>query len=250
MTNPSGASVMSANIPKRPKWPARLKEISGELEHPRDETSQRTACGEAWKILFPALSLYLRFHASRVGNVSRDDLEDLAAEKSLDLLRRVVSGKTDLSNRSPAEIQSFLSKVARNDLMDLVRKAGRWVELGEEDGATRGIRLAHQESMAGKMDSPDTLVERKEFAAALRQCAERLNPRPRLIWFFRVFYGMSSKDIAVHPKVSLKVSHVDVVLQRSRQAIRECMSRRGYESHDMPPGTFVELWKDFRHDAI
>ena len=70
------------------------------------------------------------------------------------------------------------------------------------------------------------------------------------IWFLRVFYGTSSKDIALHPKISLKVSHVDVLLQRSRQTIRKCMNRRGYEPRDMPPGTFVELWKSFRPETV
>jgi len=233
-----------------PKWPTRLREVSSELENPQDESSQRRASGEAWEILFSALSLYLRFHASRLGRVAPEDREDLAADKSLDLLRRIVSGKTDLSNRSSAEIESFLSKVARNGLLDFVRKAGRWVALGEEDGAKWGVRLAQQESTAARVDSPDGLVERREFAAALRRCTEQLSPRSRWIWFLRVFYGMSSKDIAVHPKISLRASHVDVLLQRSRQTVRKCMNRRGYESRDMPPGAFVELWKRFRPETI
>ncbi len=179
-----------------------------------------------------------------------EDLEDLVAEKSLGLLRRIVSGETEFSNRSPEEIGSFLSKVARNALLDLIRKTSRRVELGEVDGVAWAACAARQGNGMGQTDPPNTLVERKDFARALRDCAGQLSPRARRIWFFRVFYGMPSKDIAVHPRVCLKGSHVDVLLQRSRRAIRECMRRRDYHPHDMPPGTFVELWKSFRREAI
>jgi DNA-directed RNA polymerase specialized sigma24 family protein len=99
-------------------------------------------------------------------------------------------------------------------------------------------------------DPPDVLVERREFAQALRECARRLQPRSRLIWFFRVFYGMSSKQIAVHPEIALQAAHVDVLLQRVRHAVRECMHANGFEPRDMPPGTFTELWKEFHLDRI
>jgi DNA-directed RNA polymerase specialized sigma24 family protein len=88
-------------------------------------------------------------------------------------------------------------------------------------------------------------VERKEFVEALRHCTERLKVRARFAWFLRVFHEMSSKEIATHPAVRLKVSHVDVLLQRSRKAIRDCMERRGFEPKDMPSGAFVELWQAF-----
>jgi DNA-directed RNA polymerase specialized sigma24 family protein len=89
-------------------------------------------------------------------------------------------------------------------------------------------------------------VERRDFAQALRGCAEELKPRSRLVWFLRIFCSMSSKEIAVHPEVKIKASHVDVLMQRARDAVRDCMRRKGYKPQDMPPGTFVEIWKTFR----
>ena len=43
-----------------------------------------------------------------------------------------------------------------------------------------------------------------------------------------------------------KSGDVDVVLQRTRQKIRDCMRRRGFTAQDMPPGTFVDLLHSFR----
>jgi hypothetical protein len=57
---------------------------------------------------------------------------------------------------------------------------------------------------------------------------------------------MPSKEIALHPEVKLKIGHVDVILQRSREAIRNCMKHKGFETGHMPPGTFTELWLSFQ----
>jgi DNA-directed RNA polymerase specialized sigma24 family protein len=178
-------------------------------------------------------------------------MEDLAAEKSLDLLRKIVTGEADVSSRTPPEIAGFISKVAKNDLLDLLQKRGRRIEPRDEDRAEWDIGGETGEGITmSTTDAPDLAVERKEFARALRICAERLEVRARLVWFFRVFYTMATKDIAAHPEISLKVGHVDVLLQRARQAIRDCMRRQGFEPGDMPSGTFVELWKAFRRERL
>ena len=101
----------------------------------------------------------------------------------------------------------------------------------------------------GACEAPDVRVERREFIAALLLCVKKLQPRAQRIWFLRVFYDMPSKEIAVHPQVSARPNHVDVLLQRSRRSVRECMRRRGFEPHEMPVGTFVELWRALRKEA-
>lgn len=228
------------------RWPLRLKEISGKLRHSGTDTSLDQVRGEVWKILYFALSMYIRRHGATLGRVSREDVEDLAAEKALDLLRRIVSGVTDLSGPTPGEIGSFLSKVARNELLDMLKRDGRRIEPMNADSPEWyvGNETGEGITMSGT-DSPDVPVERKEFAQALRRCAEGLDARSRLIWFFRLFYSMATKDIAIHPKVCIKTGHVDVLLQRARQAIRECMRLRGFERQEIPPGTFAELWSAF-----
>jgi RNA polymerase sigma factor (sigma-70 family) len=236
--------------PGNRKWPERLKEISGALQRTQDESTRRETSGQAWKILYFALSQYLRSHASRLGGISREDIEDLAEEKSLDLINRIVSKKTDFSDRSPPEIASFLSKVARNDLLDFLSRSRRRVVPDDENAAEWDVAGISEGIMMNKTDQPDVKVEREEFTRALRQCIENLDWRSRLIWFFRVFYGMSSKDIAVHPEIDVKPGHVDVILQRSREAIRRCMQRKNYQPNDMPPGTFTELWKELRLNSV
>ena len=223
-------------------------ELCGEIQRCRDEQSRSKPLGEAWLLLNASISRYLGIHTTRLGTVSREDLEDIASQKSLEILRRIDMGTWELSERIPSKVTGFLSMVARNGLVDLLREQGRRVEPADEARPEWDVTEEGQGRQVSMADPPDNLAERKEFAAALRACAEKLNPRLRSIWIFRVFAGMSSKEIASHPEVRLKASHVDVLLQRSRDAVRDCMSHKGHDPSEMPPGTFIELWKAFRFD--
>lgn len=229
-----------------PRWPARLKLLCRELRNPNDKSTQDKIIGELWKIQNLALSIYLRHHVAKKGSIPQEDLEDLAAEKTLDLLQRVVSGKTGFHDRSTPEIMSFFSKVAKNALLNLLKERGRWVETQSKEIEEACVSERYPHVNSAVTSSPDLRVERRDFTRALKNCMEKMNPRSRLVWFFRVFYEMASKDIAVHPQVAIKASHVDVLLMRSRKAIRDCMDRQGFQAQDMPPGTFTELWKSIR----
>ena len=104
----------------------------------------------------------------------------------------------------------------------------------------------------GKRLQGEVLFE-SQSAVVIRNAngaVEQLSRRSQVIWFFRVFYEMPSKDIAVHPEVCMSVNHVDVDLRRSRHAIQDCMRRRGFETHEMPTGTFAELWEAFRLEDV
>jgi RNA polymerase sigma factor (sigma-70 family) len=188
----------------------------------------------------------LRIQGERWGPVSVEDREDIAAKKSLDLLRKTELGQWNLAGRLPGEIASFLGKVARNGLLDHLRKNCRQVRPDPDRPPDRVGGLPSPGAGASGAAQAELLAQRREFAAALRSCADRLQPRSRLVWFFRVFLEMPSREIAAHPDVGLKPAHVDVLLQRAREAIRECMQGKGFAPQDMPPGVFVELWRVFR----
>jgi len=223
------------------------------LQKSGTDHARESARAEAWLLISSAIARYLRFHARRLGKFTREDLEDLASQKSLDLLRRIERGKWRMSGRESSDISGFLSKVARNGLLDLLHQAERRYrqpasKLGPASGDSKEMDGGAyiEETTASMTDPPDTLVDGREFAAALRGCAEQLNARSLTIWILRVFAEMSSRQIAAHPEVSLKVGHVDVVFQRTRKAIGTCMRGKGYEPQDIPPCAFVELWRAFR----
>lgn len=201
---------------------------------------------ELWTILNSCINSYLRIHVGKFGGLSREALEDLAVEKSLDLLRRAKTGEWVVTDRDPKEIAGYLSKVARYGVQEQVRKERRRVLPKDEEREEWDLGETGEGKTMSMMESPDVAVERREFAQALRSCAGGLQSRSRLVWFFRVFYSMSSKEIAAHPRIGLKASHVDVLLMRTREFIRDCMRRKGFASQDMPPGVSIELWQAFQ----
>lgn len=225
--------------PPEPRWPTCLARLRDDLAG-TDGDARQEARGQRWLLLNSVLLRYLRIHAAHLGSASREEFEDIAAEKSLDLLLRAGSGQWNSTGRSEGEIAAYLSTIARNGLLDLFRHPDRRRVTGVESGAELDPP-AHDGGAMARSANPEAEVARRDFVRALCDCAAKLAPRSRVIWLFRVFYEMSSKEIASHPEVNLERGHVDVLLQRCRRAIRDCMQRRGFTAGDMPPGTFIEL---------
>ncbi len=243
---------MSGDLPDldTPHWPRRLQSVCAELQQSPSAARRETLASEAWLLLNAVLANQLRLQEARHGHLAAQDREDVAAEKALALLRRCEDGRWDLSGRSAAEIVRFLATVARNGLVDLLRRQGRHVEQ-DRDGVDAWETDAGFTPSASRPDgggryaaaAPETNVERRQFVAAVRLCADRLQERARRIWFFRTFYELASKDIARHPDVDLTPGNVDVILQRSRRSLRECLAERGFHAADLPQGCFTALWR-------
>ncbi len=239
---------MPAKNPETPLWPARLRDACELLLESSTTAGRSKAEGEIWQILNLALSIYLRSHARHMGGVAQEDLEDLAADKSLDLMTRIADGKSDFRGRAPGEIMSFFSKVSKNELLGFFKRQGRFVKTPEDQEGEREWDMsgAIGKTVGDLSDEADIPLERKEFSAALVECAKRLKPRARKTWLFRLLFNMASKDIAVHPKIDIEPSHVDVLLQRCRGEISNCMDRKGFRAGDLPQGVFAVLWQSFR----
>lgn len=224
---------MNELAPTAPQWANRLRNLC-------DRTAEDTAPpsrAEAWQIVYFNLSRYLRYHSARLGRIDPDDIADIASQKTLELMHKVDMSLGPLVELPAERISGFLSTVARNGLITFLKKAGRTVTESGGDELTGAMRA---ESSDG---GPAALLESREYARALCACVQVLEERARTLWFFRVCYDMSSRDIAGHPRVKMSPSHVDVALHRVRQAVRNCMRKNGYETDRMPPGTFAALWQ-------
>ena len=237
---------MPKPITHLPQWPARLLTLLRGLSTHADDPLR----GEAWSLLTTALHAKLLHQSALLGRVDPAVLEDIAAEKALDLFRRVESGTWDVTGRGPAELSGFLDRTARNGLVDHFRRHGRHLNL--EDAAQ--LDTLDADAATGRRDATAASgpAEGAEFARALAECVGKLKERARAIWIFRVFYEMSSKEIARHPEIGITPGNVDVILQRSREALSDCMHRKGLSAEDLPPGAFAEIWSVFRdlgHDG-
>lgn len=226
-----------------PRWPVHLVDCCRVLRTDGEPEENDRARGQLWLLLNSVLRRSVGYHASRYGGIPREDLEDIAAQKSLELLNRINGGDLDLTDRNPKQLTAFLSSVAEHGLMDLFRQRTRVtpLDVANPGSQTDEFRIAPRDS-AG----PAAGIESRAYAAALRECAEHLEERARKIWIFRVFYEMSTREISAHPEVQIKPGYVDVTLQRVRDAMRNCMQRKGHDTHEMPTGVFVEMWRAFR----
>jgi len=231
---------MDDPCPDSPRWPSRLPELCASLRS--SESAARQAIrSEIWLVLHAALMASLRARAARVVRASREDLEDVASSKALELLASAESGVWDPTGRPAHEIAGFVARVARNGLVDLARRTGREVpsSFAENDDDWPEVRQAVAVTSEA---APEDQAHAREFGLALHDCVERLQGRARRVWFFRVFYEMSSREIAAHPDVLSNAAHVDVVAQRARDALRKCMAGHGHEAGELVPGAFARLW--------
>ncbi len=232
----------------RPHWTRRLHDLLTALADAPEGAERDRVFGEAWPLLRTSLFIRARSHCARYGSVSQDVLEDLASEKALDLLRRIVSGRWDISGHAPGELASFLSTTAHNALVDTLRREGRLVhpEADPEGPGWDAPSLRASAPVAAHLEPAGLGIERARFADDLADCVGQLNAAARPVWFMRVMLEMPSKEIADHPEVRKSPGNVDVILQRARTAVRDCMDGKGHDPHHMPQGTFTELWTRFR----
>src|SRR5258706_10331263 len=81
----AGEAIMTAfrPAPLEPIWPLRLQEVCWELQSRLDSKSRGRTREEAWLLLNTALRRYLRIHAGHLGKISREDVEDISANKTL-----------------------------------------------------------------------------------------------------------------------------------------------------------------------
>jgi RNA polymerase sigma factor (sigma-70 family) len=226
---------METLVAASPTWPLHLSDALDRLgSSPRCPRAQALA----WRLLHGALFAALRGQAGRIAPVSLEDLEDIASAKALELLRRAESGEWRVAGRASLEIVGFIRRVARNGLVDLARRRGRECP-PPEDGERWDVML--HEASARDEDTTD-LAATREFVRALRDCVAALAPRARAVWFRSAVLERPSRETAA--ALRLQVGHVDVLAQRARRSLVDCMGGKGHRTSDVAPRAFVLLWSE------
>lgn len=231
------------------RWPGQLVTALARMsqtDHPVDRSAARA---EVWTLLGLGLLRSLRQQCRLHRRLSPEDLEDLAAAKALDLMARLESGAWDPSGWDQRRLLGLLNATARNGRIDLMRRADRRLRLDSSNRNEEVDTFSQMEWDAGDPARASDRAEQREFADALVHCALELSEKSRRAWFLRVFYGLSTREIAVHPGVRLREGHVDVLLQRARRSIRRGIIQRGFDPTEMPAGTFVTLWEKLQAEG-
>jgi DNA-directed RNA polymerase specialized sigma24 family protein len=217
------------------RWPARVVELfegwrAGATPRERDRIR-----GELWLLVNAALARYVRLHGRTYGFIDTDEARDVASEKAMVFLRALENATPDASALDPARVCAYLSVLARNGLVDILRKRGR----------DRAFALANGDTstaVATPHESAEIHVQHDEFLTATSACVMQLTEKARNVWFMRAFLDLPSKRIAAHPEIRMTPTAVNMLLVRARRALRDCLSKKGFDSGDVAPGTFVVLW--------
>lgn len=226
-----------------PAWPSRLAALQAELLDAPGGAARQTLRASLWRLLVEALTRFVATQASRANRRGHPEVEDIAAEKALELLARAESGAWDLSGRSPGEIVRYLERAALHGWLDHVSRERRETPEGWRGGPHEDTEAPAEWQDSSEDDPVSGRAESGELATALVDCVGRLALRDRRVWFFRAYYEMNSREIASHPSVSLRPAHVDVINQRCRDALRQCMRDKGHDLLEMPRECFVRLWE-------
>lgn len=224
------------------RWAARILQLAAGWRSSRDGETRNQILGDLWTLLQLGLQKYVRAFSRRYGALGVEDVRDIAADKALDLLGRLDRQSWDPSASSPAQLCAFLASVARNGVVDLLRTRIREVPAGVPAESAPDEGEAHTVHLATLPAEP------AEHARAIAECWRLLTPRARLVWFLRIFYELSSAQIARHLEVTSTPAAVDTMLLRCRSHMRECMMAKGFEPHRMPTGTFTTLWETMVKD--
>lgn len=230
---------MSATTRPALMWAEHLQALCREIARQPQRSPTDESRRQAWQLVYFTIGRFVRYHASRLAKLTPEDVEDITSQKTLDLMRKVDTSSGRLLELSASEMPGFLSTVARNGVVSWLKQRRRTVPSVDGEGPPENAPAN------ASAETPVRSAESVEYAAALADCARALKPRALWMWYLRVFHDMASNDIADHPRVRIKASHVDVVLHRSRQAVRRCMESRGHDTRMMPAGTFVTLWGIF-----
>ena len=236
-------------------WPGRIRALAAALrdaparragERTDAERDGRTADREArvselWRLLNLVLSQYIRAQARRFGGLDADQVADVAADKALDLMSRIERRDWDPAAVGDAQVCAFLGSVARNGVIDVLRRRRREVVVDMavpvadgEDGALWAVTAAGL--------GAESAIDGARYAHALLACAGGLTPRARRAWVMRVFGNLAVAQIARHPRVATSLGGAHLMLNRARRMMRRCMESKGFEVRTMPAGTFAALW--------
>lgn len=235
---------MSRHVQKSPqylndasRWPDRTRVLCLQWKSASTEADRDRVLAELWVLVNATLARYVRLHCRTLGTVDAEDVRDIASEKAMAFVHNLRSGVRDMADMHAAQISAYVSVLARNGLVDTLRKRKRQAPM------LAGSYGAKMERVAPESDGAEISVRHEQFLRAICQCVGSFTPRAQTAWFLRTFFDMPSERIAAHPNVRTTVSAVDMMLSRTRHALRDCMNEKGFGADDAPPGTLVALWE-------
>lgn len=157
---------------------------------------------------------------------------DIAEELVQDTLLAALQAKERFAGQSSE--RTWMVGILKHKMIDYFRRTTREPiqssDQSGEDTRDDGVFVADGHwkpgptAPSGWPDHPDSLLERKQFWAALTICLEKLPPRTAQVFTLREVDEVEADDIC--RMVGITPSNLWVILHRARRQLRQCLDSR------------------------
>lgn len=149
----------------------------------------------------------------------RHDAEDVVQQTFVSLIEHLEQF------RGEAAFSTWLTKIAANHALALLRKRGRQQAVGTlaQGGEETYAGIPHPEFIAQWRETPEQIASRNETRQLLAAALEELDDKYRLVFLLRDVEGLSTQETA--EVLGISVANVKVRLLRARLMLRERLTR-------------------------
>ncbi|MBI4850921.1 MAG: RNA polymerase sigma factor [Acidobacteria bacterium] len=206
----------------------------------------------AWEKFVKHFGKHVEFCAFREkyrAGVSSYEVKEIVQETFLSLLSNDYRTLRDFRGSTEVELNAYLAKVVHNISVNLSRKedrqnfSGKLVSLDNipnsgniNDYFDEENAISFEELMAAEDKfSPDYILKDKfspqEVQDLLRSVLEGSNAaRDALIFYLHVIVGLSAREIATMPAISLTITNIQTIVSRTRERLREVLNKEAFRN--------------------
>ena len=158
---------------------------------------------------------------------ARLQLRDAAAAEDAvqETLLAALAGEASFGGRS--NLRTWLTGILKHKIIDTVRRQSRDARPVEDADAAEFDALfdesGHWRETPSDWGDPDSLLQQKQFMAALEACLEGLPAKTAQAFLMREHMGFDTPEIC--KELAVTPTHCWVLLYRARMALRGCLEK-------------------------
>jgi RNA polymerase sigma-70 factor, ECF subfamily len=158
---------------------------------------------------------------------ARLQLRDAAAAEDAvqETLVAALAGEAGFAGRS--NLRTWLTGILKHKIIDTIRRQARDAPAPQEGDSGEFDALfdesGHWREAPTDWGDPDSLLQQKQFMAALEACLEGLPAKTAQAFLMREHMGFETTEIC--KELTVTPTHCWVLLYRARMALRECLEK-------------------------
>jgi RNA polymerase sigma factor (sigma-70 family) len=187
----------------------------------------------AWEKFVKHFHGHVMFCALRENNksgTSKNDVNELVQEVFLSLLSNDYKTLREFRGSTEAELNAYLSTIVYNISINLLRKEIAY----KRKSISFNQLLDMSEQMIDDL-SPDKILEDKLLAQEVQELLKSVLTgnnvsRDAFIFYLNAVVGLSARDIAKMPSISLSITNVQTIIRRTKEKLREISNKEVFRN--------------------